>query len=146
MAEIRMISHELSEEINALEQKGLELLRLSRDCAPTDVVAAITELVRNYNAEGTTLPEDEIYALGALLGCQYVRGQDWHWGNVTWDYDEESAAVGVLNHDNSLFINPIGWVAKVMESKSGVGFMLNYNMVSGHEVPVFEPDSAMGLY
>ncbi|MEG2569104.1 MAG: hypothetical protein RSA84_23150 [Acinetobacter sp.] len=146
MAEIRNISHELSEEIIALEQKGFELLRLPRDSAPSDVVAAITELARNYIAEGTTLPEDEIYALGAVLGCQYVRGQDWHWGDVIWDYDEEGAAVGVLNHDNSLFINPIGWVAKVMKSKSGVGFMLNYNMVREHQVPVSEPDSAMGLY
>jgi len=34
----------------------------------------------------------------------------------------------------------------VMESEGGVGFMLNYNMVSAHQVPVCEPDSATGLY
>lgn len=146
MAEISKVPAELVDQIKVLSREGLALLGLTGDHAPADVVAAITERVRNCKATGKTLSEEEMYALGALLGNQYVEGQGWHWGDVVWDYDETTAAVGVLNHDNSLFINPIGWVAQVMESEGGVGFMLNYNMVSVHQVPVREPDSATGLY
>ncbi|MCD5970148.1 hypothetical protein [Pseudomonas quasicaspiana] len=146
MAEISKVPAHLAEELKGLIHQGLGLLSLTQDHAPADVVEAITERVRECKASGTTLPEGEIFALGALLGQQYVEGQGWHWGDVVWDYDETTAAVGVLNHDNSLFINPIGWVAEVMESEGGVGFMLNYNMVSVHQVPVFDPDSATGLY
>lgn len=146
MAEISKVPANLAEELEVLIHQGLGLLGLTQDHAPVDVVAAITERVRDCKANGTTLTEGEIFALGALLGSQYVAGQGWHWGDVVWDYDETTAAVGVLNHDNSLFINPIGWVAEVMESEGGVGFLLNYNMVSVHKVPVFEPDSATGLY
>ncbi|WP_176469952.1 hypothetical protein [Pseudomonas sp. Irchel 3A5] len=146
MAEITKVPAELAEELKMLTQQGLGLLNLTEDHAPVDVVEAITERVRDCKASGTKLPEGEIFALGALLGNQYVKGQGWHWGDVAWDFDETTAAIGVLNHDNSLFINPIGWVAEVMESEGGVGFLLNYNMVSVHQVPVFEPDSATGLY
>jgi hypothetical protein len=146
MAEISKVPAELAEELKVLSHQGLDLLSLTQDHASVDVVAAITERVRNCKASGRTLPEGEIFALGALLGSQYVEGQGWHLGDVVWDFDETTAAVGVLNHDNSLFINPIGWVAEVMESEGGVGFMLNYNMVSAHQVLVCEPDSATGLY
>lgn len=108
MAEISKVSAELVEQIKVLSREGLALLGLTGDDEPADVVAAITERVRNCKATGTTLSEEEMYALGALLGNQYVEGQGWHWGDVVWDYDETTAAVGVLNHDNSLFINPIG--------------------------------------
>ena len=71
------------------------------------------------------LAHEQVYALGALLGNQYVLGLQWHWGSVVWDRDEENGAIGVLNHDNSLFNNPIGWVGKIMEDEGGVPLMLS---------------------
>ncbi|UFH49349.1 hypothetical protein [Pseudomonas sp. KNUC1026] len=146
MAEVSKVPANLVEELSVLIDQGLGLLGLTQGHAPVDVVAAITEWIRNCKANGTPPSEGEIFALGALLGHQYVEGQGWHWGDVVWDFDETTAAVGVLNHDNSLFINPIGWVAEVAESEGSVGFLLNYNMVSAHQVPVCEPGSATGLY
>lgn len=146
MAEITKVPADLAEELSVLTEQGLDLLGPAQGHAPVEVVEAITERVRNFKANGTSLSESEIFALGALLGDQYVKGQGWHWGDVVWDFDETTAAVGVLNPDNSLFINPIGWMAEVLESEGGVGFLLAYNMVSVHQVPVCEPNSATGLY
>lgn len=87
-----------------------------------------------------------VFALGALIGAQYVRGLGWHWGDVTWDGDPDSAAVGVLSPDESLFNNPIGWVSQIAESGGGVPFMLSYNMILANQVPLFERGSATGLY
>jgi len=90
--------------------------------------------------------DDEIYALGALLGCQYVKGLNWHWGSAVWDYDEENGAIGVLSQDDSLFNNPIGWIGKVLDSPGGTPFLLSYNMIIAHQIPVFEPGSATPIY
>lgn len=81
-----------------------------------------------------------------MIGAQYVRGLGWHWGDVTWDGDPDSAAVGVLSPDESLFNNPIGWVSQIAESDGGVPFMLSYNMILANQVPLFERGSATGLY
>ncbi|MEX5669308.1 hypothetical protein ABFV57_31065, partial [Pseudomonas neuropathica] len=91
MAEISKVPAGLAEELKVLSQQGLDLLSLTQDHASADVVAAITERVRDCKASGTTLPEGEIFALGALLGSQYVAGQGWHWGDVVWDFDETTA-------------------------------------------------------
>ena len=52
-------------------------------------------------------------------------GLSGHWGDVVWDFDETTAAVGFLRHDSSLLTNPIGWMAKVIASEGGDGFVPN---------------------
>ena len=146
MAEIKDIPDAVKAQIAELERQGLELLGLSADSAPADVVAAITEHVRQCKAAHASMHDDQVYALGALLGCQYVRGLHWHWAAAVWDFDEENGAIGVLNQDDSLFNNPIGWIGKVLDSEGGTPFMLSYNMIKAHQVPVFEPGSATPIY
>jgi hypothetical protein len=146
MAEIREIPEDVAIEIEALSNTGMELLGLPAGSTPEAIIAAITQFVRTRKAAHSGLPDEQIYALGALLGCQYVLGLQWHWGSVVRDHDEENGAIGVLNHDNSLFNNPIGWIGKIMESEGGVPFMLSYNMIVANQAPVFDPDSATGLY
>lgn len=146
MAEIKPIPADVDNEIAELASIALTLLKLDRASKPEIVVAAITEFVRECKEKNPTIPDDEVFALGALLGSQYVRGLQWHWGSVVWDGDEANGAIGVLNHDNSLFTNPIGWIAEVLKSEGGVPFMLSYNMIVANQTPVFEPNSATGLY
>jgi len=146
MAEIRDIPQDVAVEVEALSNAGMELLGLPPDSTPEAIVAALTEFIRTCKAAHAELGDEQVYALGALLGCQYVLGLQWHWGSVVWDHDEENGAIGVLNHDNSLFNNPIGWVGKIVEAEGGVPFMLSYNMIAANQAPVFDPDSATGLY
>ncbi|MFB2637072.1 hypothetical protein ACE02P_03425 [Shewanella bicestrii] len=146
MAEINAIPDEIHKELEHLAEKGLALLSLTETTPPQEIVAAITELTRDYRANQRMMDDDVLYALGALLGWQYVRGLNWHWGSVVWDFDEANGAIGVLNQDNSLFNNPIGWMDNIMASEGGVPFMLSYNMIAAGQAPVFEPNSATGLY
>ncbi|WP_027816327.1 hypothetical protein [Paraburkholderia bannensis] len=146
MAEIKPIPSDVNNEIAELAAIALTLLKLDAASKPEDIVAAITGFVRECKEKKSNIPDDEVFALGALLGCQYVRGLQWHWGSVVWDFDEKNGAIGVLNHDNSLFTNPIGWIDDVLKSDGGVPFMLSYNMIAANQTPVFEPDSATGLY
>ncbi|MEJ6521024.1 hypothetical protein PQI64_14810 [Shewanella bicestrii] len=146
MAEINAISEEIQKELEQLAEKGLALLSLTETTPPQEIVAAITELTRDYRANQRLMDDDMLYALGALLGWQYVKGLNWHWGSVVWDFDEVNGAIGVLNQDNSLFNNPIGWMDNIMASEGGVPFMLSYNMIAAGQAPVFEANSASGLY
>ena len=146
MAEINAIPDEIHKELEHLAEKGLALLSLTETTPPQDIVAAITELTRVYRANKRMMDDDVLYALGALLGWQYVKGLNWHWGSVVWDFDETNGAIGVLNQDNSLFNNPIGWMDNIMASEGGVPFMLSYNMIAAGQAPVFEANSASGLY
>ncbi|KAB7672706.1 hypothetical protein [Plesiomonas shigelloides] len=146
MAEIRPIPKDVEEQIIELCNSGYELLAISETTSPSDVVAAITEFVRETKDRGEKLNDDQAYALGALLGHQYVEGLKWHWASVVWDSDEENGAIGVLNNDNSHFNNPIGWVCNIIDSDGGVPFMLSYNMILAGQVPPSSPNKASGLY
>ncbi|VFS84877.1 Uncharacterised protein [Pseudomonas aeruginosa] len=121
-----------------MQAQGLALLGVAADETPAQIVAAVTDYVRDAREQGRSLDDEAVFALGALIGAQYVRGLGWHWGDVTWDGDPDSAAVGVLSPDESLFNNPIGWVSQIAESDGGVPFMLSYNMILANQVPLFE--------
>ncbi|MDH0292379.1 hypothetical protein N7414_24935 [Pseudomonas sp. GD04087] len=146
MAVIIPLSAELQQQLEDLQQQALALLRLAPELPPHEVVAVITEYVRDAKAQRREVDDDAVFALGALLGRQFVLGLGWHWGDVTWDDDPDTAAIGVLNPDDSLFNNPIGWVSQALASEGGVAFMLSYNMIQANQTPVFEPGSATGLY
>ncbi|WP_236174881.1 hypothetical protein [Pseudomonas pseudonitroreducens] len=146
MAVIIPLSAELQQQLEDLQQQALALLRLAPELPPHEVVAVITEYVRDAKAQRRDVDDDAVFALGALLGRQFVLGLGWHWGDVTWDDDPDTAAIGVLNPDDSLFNNPIGWVSQALASEGGVAFMLSYNMIQANQTPVFEPGSATGLY
>ncbi|MBB4864791.1 hypothetical protein HNP46_003663 [Pseudomonas nitritireducens] len=146
MAEIIPLSADLEQQLADLQQQGQELLKLAAELPPHEVVAAITQYVRDAKAQQREVDDDAVFALGALLGRQFVEGLGWHWGDVIWDDDPDTAAIGVLNPDDSLFNNPIGWVSQTLGSEGGVTFMLSYNMIQANETPVFEPGSATGLY
>ena len=138
MAEINPLSTDLQQQLADLQAQGLALLGIAADETPAQIVAAVTDYVRDARAQGRSLDDEAVFALGALIGAQYVRGLGWHWGDVTWDGDPDSAAVGVLSPDESLFNNPIGWVSQIAESGGGVPFMLSYNMILANQVPLFE--------
>ncbi|VFT09812.1 Uncharacterised protein [Pseudomonas aeruginosa] len=117
MAEINPLSTDLQQQLADLQAQGLALLGVAADETPAQIVAAITDYVRDAREQGRSLDDEAVFALGALIGAQYVRGLGWHWGDVIWDGDPDSAAVGVLSPDESLFNNPIGWVSQIAEKR-----------------------------
>ena len=146
MAEIREVDAETMADIHSYATTGLTLLGLAENTAPKDIVAAITEYVRALKAEQRSLSKDDTLALGILLGWQYVHGLGWHWAEVVWDFDEDTATIGVLPTDNSLFINPMWWMNDTVNTDRATNFMLNYNMVVAHNVPPAAHDEALGFH
>jgi len=146
MAETRDVDPETMSEIVSYEQKGLAILRIEQDVPPKEIVQTINEYVRKLKSEDRSLNDENTLALGCLLGWQYIRGFDWHWAEVVWDFDEDRSAIGVLPRDNSLFINPMWWMHDTLNRRDFTNFLLNYNMVAANNIPSARPDEAVGFH
>jgi hypothetical protein len=146
MAEITPLPADLVKEIRDLQATAAAALSIDETAKPADIVGRITEYVRGLKESGETLPDDKIIALGVLLGEQYVRAFNWHWGQVVWDFDEDTSGTCVLPSDNSLSINPIWWVNNTVSNAQSTTFMLNFNMVAANKVPPANPNDALGFH
>jgi hypothetical protein len=146
VAQSRDIDPDTWADILAYLDQGARMIDASDQTPAADVVRAITEFAREAKSKGTKYSQDEILALGILLGQQYIAGHGWHWAEVVWDGDEENSAIGVLNSDESLFINPMWWANDVMNTDRAVNFMLNYNMVAAGNMPPGQPCEAVGFH
>ena len=73
MAEIHALNEDMQSDLREYEADGLALLQLSPEAKPLGIVTRINEHARYLRAEGATLDQDDVLALGILLGWQYVR-------------------------------------------------------------------------
>ncbi len=113
---------------------------------PKEIVIIITKYIRECIEKKINISESEMFEIGALLGCQYVKGLGWSWQSVDWNNNLDDGAIGVLNSNKALFNNPIGWVCQTMERAESVTFLLSYNMIESGKYPKLEPNSATPFY
>lgn len=146
MAETSKLDQEVLDDLAHYTQSGHHIIGSDDTAAPEHIVNLITGYVRDLKARGEIPDEEEVLALGILLGAQYVRGFAWHWARVVWDGDEDNDAIGVLPADGSLFINPMWWMNDTLTTDRATNFMLNYNMVAANNVPPAEPGEAVGFH
>ena len=142
MADILEIENGTMGEIIEFADYGSQMLALKGDENPKEIVSKINQFVSDAKEQKRQFSQDEILALGILLGWQYVNGLQWEWGEAVWDGDIDTSAIGVLNADNSLFNNPMAWMNSVLNSDRVPNFLLNYNMVAGNKVPKAQPNEA----
>jgi len=150
MVQIEAIDNELVVELERLSKKALEILSIDENSDPKDVINKIQDFVRAgkyglLSADNYDKNSEIIEALGVLLGFQYVKGLNWHWKGVIWEYGG-TETVGILSADNAVFNNPIGWVAKVLNPNDTVNFMLHYNMMAAGQSGNFPINSATAVY
>lgn len=146
MVEIRPIDADTNTEIVRFQSKGAEILQLSQDAAPRDIVASINALAQQLKQDKRSLSKEEVMSLGVLLGEQYVRRFQWHWGEVVRDGNEETARICVLSQDNSIAVNPIWWFNDVVSTDRSANFLLNFNMVAEGRLPKAEVNEAVGFH
>ncbi|MFP8915182.1 hypothetical protein ACLI4A_34535, partial [Pseudomonas aeruginosa] len=70
------------------------MLGVAADETPAQIVAAVTDYVRDAREQGRSLDDEAVFALGAPTGAQYVRCLGWPWGDVTGDGTQDRAARG----------------------------------------------------
>lgn len=114
MVEVKSPAPELLELIHEHQQQACEHLELDGATAPLTLVTRINQYLNDLKANGAELEGDMVIALGLLVGEQFVRAFDWHWGLVCMDGNEDYIRTCVLPPDDSLSINPIGWVADIL--------------------------------
>lgn len=114
MVEVKLPDPELLELIHEHQQQACEQLELDGAAAPLALVTQINQYLNDLKANGAELEGDMVIALGLLVGEQFVRAFDWHWGLVSEAGNEDFTRTCVLPPDDSLSINTIGWVADIL--------------------------------
>lgn len=144
MVDIQEVPQDMMEQIHDLDEYGFQIIGCHDfEAPPEQVVAKLNEFITSAKKSNESFDELQILALGSLLGWRYVNGLNWHWGYVHWSDQDETSVAGILNEDNSLFINPMAWVNDVLNSERSPNFMVNYSMVAVNEVPKGKPNSAL---
>ena len=70
MPDIQPLEEDLLQDLREYEADGLTLLQLDASAKPQTIVTRINERARQLKADGVTLAEDDVLALGILLGWQ----------------------------------------------------------------------------
>ena len=148
MANVRPLPDDITNEIQELHQETSAFLKVDLSASPKSIVEVINEFIRQTKAHPAELEEDCALGMGVLLGEQYVRQFNWHWGHVNFEDDgnEDHYAICVLPPDNSLAILPIWWVNNILTTLAPTNILLNFNMVAENKVPPASPGEAMGFH
>jgi hypothetical protein len=146
MATVKSVPNDVALEVQQLQANAATLLNVNMTDPAKDIVTTITEWTRAQKDAKSMPDDDTIVALGVLLGEQYVRAFGWHWGEVTWDDDPDNSSTCVLSPNNSLSINPIGWVNAVYKERNSTNFLLNFNMVAAGKLPNAAANQAMSFH
>lgn len=143
MNEIGELGADVLDEVQLCYRAGLAYIQPDEEWSPLQIVAHLQERIVALKAAGTAVTEENIMGMGVLLGEQYVAAFDWHWGQVVRNGDVAHAGVFVLAADNSLAINPIGWINSVLTTPYEANFLLNFNMVAAQILPPATPNAAV---
>lgn len=134
MPTLESLPTDVRDEVVEVSAEAAEELGVAIDAEPYDIVSAIEERI----VADRTASDDEVVALGALLGEQYVRGLGWAWGVV--DYGDDRV-YSVVSPDGRIANHPMRWVHDVvLDPEREIAFRLNYNLVLAGEAEV--PDDA----
>lgn len=124
MPTLETLPQDVRDEVVEVCEEAAALLGVPMDAEPGAIVDAIEARIRDDRA----VSEDEVVALGALLGEQYVRGLGWAWGVV--DYGDDRV-YSVVSADGRLANHPMRWLHEVvLDPDREIAFRLNYNMVA----------------
>ena len=148
MAHILPLSSELVTEISQLQKQAAVFFKIDLEDKPSAIVKRVKECIEDTIDSEQILDEDQLAGLAVVLGEQYVRQFNWHWGEINFHEDglDENYAAGVLTEDNSLAIVPVWWISDILEGDASNGVLLNFNLIAANSVPVADPGSALIIH
>ncbi len=134
------------ENIQGAAGEGAEMIGLSIDATPLEIVTALNSYVskppkkrRLDNWYDRALP------LGSLWGSQFVRQFGWEWTGVTFHDQGDSKAIGVFTNDRSLAVYPWHFIFGCLENQAPVTILLSFNMLLAGKIPPPEPKAYVNL-
>ncbi|MBK9616649.1 MAG: hypothetical protein IPO35_14510 [Uliginosibacterium sp.] len=139
------IEADLAEEIAERSLAGRALLLIAPTATPLQIVADITGYVSKLQADACQLEDDDVFALAALLGDQYVAAFRWQWAKVCAPSGSE-AFYGVLSPGHAIAITPFWWVSHSLQGSEPVGFLRNFQRVAAGDIPPAQPGQVLGFH
>jgi len=120
-------------ELGPMAARGATLCAVDPASAPVDVVRALNAWALERRSAGETPEGDQVIAVGALLGEQFVRAFGWRWAELV---DEDGrTAFALFNPDETAAIEPINWAYWTLVDQDEVTFALTFAMIAADEYP-----------
>lgn len=146
LPEVIGIEPDLADEIAECSAAGRDLLLIAPSATPRDIVGEITDYVRKLQADACQLETDDVLALAALLGDQYVAAFQWQWAKVCARPDGGETFYGVLSPGHAIAITPFWWVSHCLQGGTPAGFLRNFERVAAGDMPAALPGQALGFH
>jgi hypothetical protein len=105
--------------------RGALLLGPALENSPHTIVAAIDHYLSQSDEDTSA---EEISALAALLGEQYVRQFGWH--RVRLRYPDGEILEAVVDQDTTIGTTPTSWLNRLADDPDSVNILLSFNMLA----------------
>ena len=137
------------ENIPGAAQEGADLIAVSMDSSPLDIVRAIDAFVskppKKRWFKKTDNWNDRAMPLGALWGIQMIRTFEWEWVCLVQHEHNDLKVIGVFNKKRSIGLYPFLSIYGIVEGGVAPTIELAYNMLSAGKIPSFEDGALQNL-
>ncbi|MEV7973267.1 hypothetical protein [Cellulomonas sp. NPDC089187] len=133
MVNVTAMSEELLAQVATMAERGASLCGVTVSDDAEEIVRALNGWALASRDAGAQIDPDDVVAVGALLGEQFIRAFGWHWGEMA--YPDGMTAFAVLDPDELAACQPINWAYWVLVDGEEVTFALTFSMVAAGEHP-----------
>ncbi len=145
----RPLTFEIESAIPGAAKEGAQLLGVSMEVMPSQIINAIDAFVLDPPKAGFLKKVDNwnerAMPLGALWGIQMLRRFSWEWTMIVQHEHDDSIAIAVTDKSRSMVIYPFHYVFGCLENKIVPTIALSFNMIEANSLPEFEPNSYENL-
>lgn len=133
----------IAENIPGAAAEGAELVGISVDAEPQEIVAAINDFLTTANKSDAVadidLWTDRALPLGCLWGEALARAFEWQWASLIQHDHDDYQAVAIVNPDRSLAIFPFHYCYGCLENRVIPTVLLAFNMLQAGTIPPQKP-------
>lgn len=143
------IPESIVENLHGAATEGAEIVGLSVDAKPEEIVDAINRFLTKPKKPGWFSKvdnwDDRALPIGSLWGAAMVREFGWQWASLTQHDHDDFKAIALVNSDRSLAIFPFHYCFGCLENNVTPTLLLAFNMLKAGKIPQQEPSGYTNL-
>jgi hypothetical protein len=133
------ISQSIADNLPGAAEEGAELVGITVDAYPQEIVAAINHFLTKPKKVGWLKKldnwEDRALPIGSLWGSAMSREFGWQWVNLIQHDHNDFKVIALVNGDRSLAIFPFHYCFGCLENNVTPTVLLAFNMLKAGTIP-----------
>lgn len=133
------ISELIAENLSGAATEGAELVGISVDAEPKEIVDAINRFLTQPKKAGWFSKvdnwQDRALPIGSLWGTAMMREFGWQWANLIQHDHNDFEVIALVNGDRSLAVFPFHYCFGCLENHVTPTVLLAFNMLKAGTIP-----------